>query len=92
MRSVLRRRGWRRGQDIMWYADRSKVGQEEWDHDSARGEARGRGALAVLVTVLPGAADARRRAVEWAEAVASRHGDVSPAEIVAEALAWWDAP
>ena len=40
-----------------------------------------------LVPVLPDAGDARLRTVEWAESVATRHGDVSPAEVLAEAIA-----
>jgi hypothetical protein len=42
----------------------------------------------VQVCVLPGvdAAEVRRYVAEWAWAVATRHGDVAPAEVLAEAM------
>lgn len=86
MRAVMERRGWRKVADVPWFGDCDVVAFEAYDHDTAAGLRRGviRDAL---VPVLPNAGDARLRTVEWAENVATRHGDVSPAEVLAEALA-----
>lgn len=93
MRAVMLARGWRHDRDVPWFADRAQTVFEEWEHDTAHGEGcRGFGprvAPAVRVCVLAGieAAETRRYASEWAWAVATRHGDVAPAEVLAEALA-----
>lgn len=86
MRAVMERRGWRKVADVPWFADRNEVAFEAYDHDAAAG-LRGGIIRDALVPVLPNAGDAQLRTVEWAENVATRHGDVSPAEVLAEALA-----
>ena len=85
MRAVMTRRGWRKVADVPWFADCNVVAFEAYDHDTAVNVRRGiiRDAL---IPVLPNAADARLRTVEWAENVATRHGDVAPAEVLAEAM------
>lgn len=87
MRAVLTKRGWHLDSKAMWYADRSVVAAEVWEHPTARATKPGQPWLKrVEVLVLPDAADKATRVAEWAEAVASRHGDVSAVEVLAEAL------
>lgn len=87
MRAVLKRRGWSHTGDAPWYADQSKTAFEEWDHPTARNVGgRARWLRDALVPVLPDAVDKGIRVIEWAETVATRHGDVAPAEVLAEAL------
>lgn len=93
MRAVMERRGWTLDARLPWFADRNVVAFESWEHPTAQG-AGSRGGSArfvpdVRVAVLPGidAAEARRYVAEWAWSLATRHGDVSPAEVLAEALA-----
>ena len=85
MRAVMTRRGWRKVADVPWFADCNVVAFEAYDHDTAVNVRRGiiRDAL---IPVLSNAADTRLRTVEWAENVATRHGDVAPAEVLAEAM------
>ncbi len=93
MRAVMERRGWRFDCALPWFADQTQTAYESWEHATAQG-AGSRGGSArmvpdVLVPVLPGAdaAEIRRYVAEWAWALATRHGDVSPAEVLAEAIA-----
>jgi len=93
MRAVMERRGWRKVADVPWYCDRNVVAFESWEHPTAQGAGSRGGGFRMVPTVqvmlLPGVdADEHRRFVgEWAWSLATRHGDVSPAEVLAEALA-----
>ena len=93
MRAVMERRGWRLDCALPWYADQTQTAWESWEHATAQGAgSRGGGPRTVpdvQIAVLPGlvAKDHRRGVAEWAWALATRHGDVSPAEVLAEALA-----
>lgn len=93
MRAVMERRGWTLDARLPWFGDPAWTAFESWEHPTAQG-AGSRGGSArfvpdVRVAVLPGidAAEARRYVAEWAWSLATRHGDVSPAEVLAEALA-----
>lgn len=92
MRAVMVARGWRMATTVRMLD--GQVAAEVWDHDTASGAGRRPGAAravpSVHVRVLPStdADEALFRASDWAWAVATRHGDVAPAEVLAEALAW----
>ena len=86
MRRVLTNRGWFFTDTQPWPGDPKKVAFEVYDHKTAQGEDRGYIVMCVKVPMEPAAGDWRTRVYEWATAVAIRHGDVSPAEILAEAL------
>lgn len=93
MRAVMLARGWRFERALPWFADHAQTAFEEWEHDAAQGAgSRGGGPRmvpVVRVCVLDGidADEVRRYVAEWAWAAATRHGDVAPAEVLAEALA-----
>jgi len=92
MRAVMERRGWRLDARLPWFGDPMVTAFESWEHATAQGAGSCGGfrtVPTVQVMVLPGAdADEHRRYVaEWAWSLATRHGDVSPAEVLAEALA-----
>ncbi len=86
MRRVLARRGWVSTGTQPWPGEPNRVAFETYDHPKAMGEERGYIVKCVKVPMVPTAADWRPRVYEWATAVAIRHGDVSPAEVLAEAL------
>ena len=92
MRAVMLARGWRHEDDVPWFADADVTAWESWEHDTARGAGSFHGSARMIpgvqVCVLPGvdAAEVRRYVAEWAWAVATRHGDVAPAEVLAEAM------
>lgn len=91
MRAVMLARGWRFDRAEPWHGDPALRACEVWEHDRARGIAPGRPWPATVRVVVLGGVDAsetRRHVVTWAEAVATRHGDAAPAEVLAEALAW----
>lgn len=96
MRAVMAARGWRFDCALPWYADRSQTAYESWEHPTAKGEGSRGGSARftpdVQVCVLPSLTerDHRRGVGEWAWALATRHGDAAPAEVLAEALAWAD--
>lgn len=92
MRAVMTRRGWVFDCALPWFADHSQTAFEEWEHPTAEGAgSRGGGPRmvpSVRVAVLDGidADEVRRYVAEWAWAVATRHGDVAPAEVLSEAM------
>lgn len=92
MRAVMLARGWRHEDDVPWFADADVTAWESWEHDTARGAGSFHGSARMIpdvqVCVLPGADadEVRRYVAEWAWAVATRHGDVAPAEVLAEAM------
>lgn len=92
MRAVMTRRGWRFEEHVPWFADADVTAWESWEHDTAMGAGSFHGSTrivpAVQVCVLPGidADEVRRYVAEWAWAVATRHGDVAPAEVLSEAM------
>lgn len=86
MRRVLRARGWFMTGTQPWPGEPNRVAFEVYDHKTAVGEDRGYIVMCVKVPMEPTAGDWRPRVYEWATAVAIRHGDVSPAEVLAEAL------
>ena len=91
MHRVLDRRGWTKTGEIPWAGDPSRVGFHTYDHPTALG--CGGDPMGVIPAVLvpegPDAHDYPRRVMEWATDVAARHGDVAPAEVLAEA---WEEP
>lgn len=91
MRRVLGRRGWTKTGEIPWAGDPSRVGFHTYDHPTALG--CGGDPMGVIPAVLvpegPDAHDYPCRVMEWATDVAARHGDVAPAEVLAEA---WGKP
>jgi hypothetical protein len=89
MHRVLGRRGWTKTGEIPWAGDPSRVAFHTYDHPTAQGGDRGGVVPAVLVPQGPDAHDYPRRVMEWTTGVAARHGDVAPAEVLAEA---WEKP
>lgn len=89
MHRVLDRRGWTKTGEIPWAGDPSRVGFHTYDHPTALG--CGGDPMGVIPAVLvpegPDAHDYPRRVVDWAHDLAIRHGDVAPAEVLAEAWA-----
>lgn len=85
MRRVLANRGWFLTGTQPWPGEPNRVAFETYDHNTASGTDRF-GTAFVMIPMEPTAADWRPRVFEWAQALASRHGDVSAAEILAEAL------
>lgn len=89
MRRVLVARGWTKTGEIPWAGDPSRTAFDTYDHPTALG--CGGDPMGVIPAVLvpegPDAHDYPRRVMEWATDVAARHGDVAPAEVLAEAWA-----
>lgn len=86
MRRVLRARGWTLTGTQPWPGEPNRVAFELYDHATAQGENRGYIVMCVKVPMEPTSGDWKTRVYEWATAVAIRHGNVSPAEVLAEAL------
>lgn len=84
-RSVLMRRGWKRSHNEYTAVAPRRVACEVWRRDD--------GLSRVSVFVLDGTPTSALRmfAESWARDIASHDRD-APAEVLAEALAWWDAP
>lgn len=87
MRRVLERRGWKLAGVNRLAGDSSVVAFEVHHHDTARATCRQRGTMRSVLLPAVRLADYRLRVADWCEAVASRHGDVAPAVVLAEALA-----
>lgn len=83
MHRVTVSRGWTKTGEIPWPGDPSRVAFETFDHPTALGSDRG-GVWEVCVPRDPGTSDYPRRVTDWATALATRHGDVTPAEVLAE--------
>jgi hypothetical protein len=83
MQAVCRSRGWYLAGSRSLPGDPKVVGMEVWDNDKATS---GYIIPCVQIPMHPTYADYPRRVAEWATDVATRHGDVSPVEILAEAL------
>lgn len=84
MRLVMMRRGWKRGADERGMLDSSLVVAECYVIGPHR---------APVKVPLAFTGETRRMFVaEWAHDAAVQIGEIAPAEILAEALAWWDAP
>lgn len=82
MRAVMGRRGWRKVADVPLHPGLPAVAWERYERATRSLTPE------VHVIVCEAPADERRDAVlRWATVVAYRHGDVSPAEVLAEALA-----
>lgn len=86
MRRVLVNRGWTLTGTQPWPGDPNRVAFETYDHPTATGADSFGIVNFVKVPMDATAADWRSRVYEWVMAVALRHGDVSPAEILAETL------
>lgn len=85
MRAVLLARGWvYEGPDCQ---EPSKVRFTIYNNMGALGCGRDGDVPWVQVPMHPAFADYTRRVVEWVNDVATRHGDVAPAEILGEVLA-----
>lgn len=84
MQTVCTRRGWIRVGVQPWPGDPGKVAFEIYDNAKAT---CGETISCVMIPQAPTAGDYARRVWEWVFALATRHGDVAPAEILAEALA-----
>jgi len=87
MRRVLTRRGWTLAGVNRLAGDSSVVAFEVHHHDTARAACRQRGTVRSVLLPAVRLADYRLRVVDWCEALASRHGDVAPAVVLAEVLA-----
>ena len=86
MRRVLANRGWFIAGTLPWPGEPNRVAFEVYEHITANGTDRFGTEPCVRVPLDPTAGDWRPRVFEWVMAVALRHGDVSPAEVLAEAL------
>lgn len=86
MRRVLTRRGWTLTGTQPWPGEPNRVAFETYDHETAQGTSRNLLINCVRVPLDPTAGDWRSTVYDWAVAVAIRHGDVSPPEVLAEAL------
>lgn len=80
MRRVMEARGWSKTGELRFPAVPSRVAFESFDHPTAKGADQN----AVLVPQRTDASDYPRRVVDWAHDLAARHGDVAPAEVLAE--------
>lgn len=85
MRRVMERKGWSH-QGTVRFVRGGDAAQETYAHPTARGCRKGATLRTPVVPVARGA-EWRARVVEWASTTAERHGDVSAAEVLAEALA-----
>jgi hypothetical protein len=83
MQRVMEARGWTKHSEVPWPGDPSRVAFHVYDHPTALGDPGGV-TPAVRVPQDPDAADYPHRVIDWASAVAHRHGDVAPAEVLAE--------
>ena len=84
MRAVMTRRGWTRGPDERGMLDSSLVVAESYVTGPHRAPVR---------VPLAFTGETRRMFVaEWAHDAAVQIGEVAPAEVLAEALAWPNAP
>jgi hypothetical protein len=83
MRRVLAARGWAKTGEIPWPGDPSRTAFDTYDHPTARESG------SVKVPYGTEARDYPRLVREWATDLATRHGDVAPAEVLAEA---WGTP
>lgn len=79
MRGVMEARGWSKTGELRFPANPSRVAFESFDHPTAKGADQN-----VLVPQRTDASDYPRRVVDWAHDLAARHGDVAPAEVLAE--------
>lgn len=86
MRQVLLNRGWVYQGTAPWPGDPNRVAFELYDNATAQGTDRNYIIKYVRLPMDPTAGDWRNRVGDWATAVSIRHGDVSTAEILAEAL------
>lgn len=84
MRAVCKARGWLKVSEMCIPGQKSVVGMEVFDNDKA---VSGYVIPCVRVPLHPDMVDYPQRVHEWATDLARRHGDVSPAEVLAEALA-----
>ena len=91
MRRVCAQRGWTMTETQPLAGRPDQVGSEIYDHPTANHADRYE-IPCVQIHVNPIFADYGVRVREWATDVATRHGDVAPAEILAEALAATEAP
>lgn len=89
MRRVLAARGWAKTGEIPWPGDPSRTAFDTYDHPTARGGDPMGVIPAVMVPYGTEARDYPHRVTEWATDLATRHGNVAPAEVLAEA---WVTP
>lgn len=87
MRRVLERRGWVLAGVQRLAGDSSVAAFEVYRHDTATAACRQRGTVRSVLLPTIRLADYSLRVADWCETVASRHGDVAPAVVLAEALA-----
>ena len=67
--------------------DPGHVAREKYENPDAQGTTHRHWVReCVMVPVIPETGDYEYRVADWANAMSTRHGDVSPAEILAEAL------
>lgn len=85
MARVLYLRGWFLVGTQPFPGDPTRVAFHIYEHDTALGTVRGY-TPSVMVPMDKKAGDYSRRVREWAEGVATRHGNVATAEVLAEAL------
>ena len=85
MARVLYLRGWFLVGTQPFPGDPTRVVFHIYEHDTALGTVRGY-TPSVMVPADKKAGDYSRRVREWAEGVATRHGNVATAEVLAEAL------
>lgn len=86
MRRVLANRGWHFTGTLPRPGEPNRIAFETYDHETAQGTSRNLLINCVRVPLDPTAGDWRSTVYDWAVAVAIRHGDVSPPEVLAEAL------
>ena len=84
MHRVTVSRGWTKTGEIPWPGDPSRVAFETFDHPTAIGSDLGGVQRAVWVPRENLFRDYPLRVTDWATALATRHGDVTPAEVLAE--------
>ena len=83
MRGVCKKRGWYLVSTQPFPGEPSRLAFEIYDHNKAN---HGYEIPCVKIPQSPTSGDYTRRVLEWATDVATRHGDISPAEVLAEAL------
>lgn len=83
MQEVCKARGWTWVANHPVPGDPKTVGMEVWDNERAMS---GYIVPCVMIPMQPTYGDYTRRVAEWATDLATRHGDVPPMEILAEAL------
>ena len=84
MQKVMEDRGWTEIGTQPFPGDPDRVAFTNYGHKNANGKDRARCIPMVQVPMDPTSGDYAARVVDWAEDMATRHGDVAPAEVLAE--------